>query len=42
MTTHVRQIDPPEHRFADELAFLAAADTPGRARPAGSSHPARW
>jgi MoxR-like ATPase len=22
-----RQIDPPEHRYADELAFLAAADT---------------
>ncbi|KUL27846.1 ATP-binding protein [Actinoplanes awajinensis] len=28
-----RQIDPPEHRFADELAFLAAADT--GARPPG-------
>jgi MoxR-like ATPase len=25
--TAARQIDPPEHRYADELAFLAAADT---------------
>ncbi|GAA1799831.1 AAA family ATPase [Luedemannella flava] len=27
MTTTARQIDPPEHRFAEELEFLAAADT---------------
>ncbi|GLY06955.1 MULTISPECIES: AAA family ATPase [Actinoplanes] len=33
MTAAVRQIDPPEHRFADELAFLAGADA-GR-RPPG-------
>ncbi|GAA2881727.1 ATPase AAA [Actinoplanes cyaneus] len=31
--TAARQIDPPEHRFADELAFLAAADD--GARPPG-------
>jgi len=33
MTTGPRQIDPAEHRYADELAFLAAAD--GGARPPG-------
>jgi MoxR-like ATPase len=33
MTTGPRQIDPAEHRYADELAFLATAD--GGARPPG-------
>ncbi|WP_436521036.1 ATP-binding protein [Actinoplanes sp. HUAS TT8] len=31
--TAARQIDPPEHRYADELAFLASADD--GARPPG-------
>jgi len=30
MTTTPRQIDPPEFRYADELQFLAAADTGSR------------
>jgi MoxR-like ATPase len=33
MTQSARQIDPAEHRYADEMAFLAAADT--AARPPG-------